>query len=156
MNPYNAKARLTSQLRNLRKLLAGKGVSIQLAPPRKEIELSENVGSVCYSFNIVATSTTGIVVPANTSRSSLALANKGTVPIYLTLGSTAIVGQGIIIEPNFTYRINSTNSYNGALSAITAVGNANLSIEECITAGGTPSITIPVPTTTTTSTTTGA
>lgn len=61
-------------------------------------------------------------LPANASRVYALIINNSDTAIFLALGATAVVGQGILLNPGGgTYEISGNNLYKGAIHAITSV-----------------------------------
>ncbi|GAA6621584.1 hypothetical protein [Scytonema sp. NUACC26] len=70
------------------------------------------------SWNI--SSTSQVILPANSTRGRIALVNSGSKPIYLSLGNTAQLGKGILLSTfgsSFEMDI-SSGVWKGAISAI--------------------------------------
>jgi len=90
--------------------------------------------SVAKDRSIAVGATSTLVLPTKASRVFARLTNDSNEVIYLMLGETARMNQGMRLNPAGTTRdfweINSTNLYNGAIYAICASGNKNLLILE--------------------------
>ena len=76
------------------------------------------------------TTTSGTVLAANAARKNASLKNEGTVQVALAFGGTATAAQGITLEPKQSYSIDTTNLYQGAVTAVVASGTSILSIHE--------------------------
>ncbi len=71
------------------------------------------------------------VMSSNSNRVAATFVNDSNETIYLALGSTATMNQGIRLSANGgTFRIDQTNLYTGAVSAICAGGGKNLCTTE--------------------------
>jgi len=71
------------------------------------------------------------VVAANTRRLDLDIVNDGDEAVYLARGNAAVMGSGIRVNPNGgSYRIGTTNLFYGAINAICASGQLNITISE--------------------------
>lgn len=73
--------------------------------------------------------TSTAVIPASSGRVYGAFVDDGSSPIYLTLGPTAVDGQGIRLNANGgSYEINLSNDYIGTITAIATPSVANLTV----------------------------
>lgn len=71
-----------------------------------------------------------VILPANPLRKYLALTNNGNNSIYLTLGNTVTLGQGIYLTPAGSFDLD--KPYFGVISAIAVGDISSLSGIECI------------------------
>lgn len=76
------------------------------------------------------TTTSATALAANASRKNATVTNAGTVVVTLGLGGAAVASQGVTLQPGQSYNIDSTNLYQGAITAIVASGTSTLSIHE--------------------------
>lgn len=80
------------------------------------------------------TTTSSIIVPAPSSRTSLVITNLGDVVIYLAEGETAVVGEGIPLQPNQAYitgQDSTSVGFTGSIHAIHGdIGNKAVAIME--------------------------
>jgi hypothetical protein len=86
----------------------------------------------CTSYDWTVTNNQ-VILPANNSRSYCSLINASAVPVFISLGSPAELGKGILLS---TYGSsleisNQTGIFKGAINAISA-GQSTLSGIECI------------------------
>lgn len=76
----------------------------------------------------VASST---ALAANASRKYALIVNDSANTIYIFLGATAVLNQGIRLNANGgSYEINSTNLYTGIITTITTVASQNVIVTE--------------------------
>jgi hypothetical protein len=69
------------------------------------------------------------VLDANSGRLLAILTNDSDTTIYLSLGVTAVLNKGIVLNPNGgSYEINQSNLYVGQVSAIASVDDNNLTV----------------------------
>jgi len=73
-----------------------------------------------------------LVLAANPSRRSAVFVNDSNKPIYLSLGATAVLNQGIMLPTagNRKFEINDSNLYLGVVNAIAEGGAKNLTVTE--------------------------
>lgn len=97
--------------------------------------VSEDVAA-SHSFS-VATNTTptvsnvsGSVLASNTARKYACFTNNSGSIIYIKLGATAVVNQGIPIQPNGKYEINLSNLFTGTVNAIKSGTSTTLDVVE--------------------------
>lgn len=97
------------------------------------LPISVNTVGVSTATNTkvaVGSSSTSVLV-ANTDRRFAILVNDSNEDIYIALGATAILNQGIRLNAaGGSLEINSTNLYTGAITAICASGSKNLTVCE--------------------------
>lgn len=86
--------------------------------------------TTCTRSSAAVTSTSGVVLAANSNRKTAVLSNAGTVDIYLSRGPTAAGGQGSLLKPAGSFEITPSILYTGVLSAVTVSGTSSLAIEE--------------------------
>jgi hypothetical protein len=88
--------------------------------------------TVSTSSTAAVTSTSSVVLAANTGRLDATIVNYGSNGCFLNRGATAIAGQGIYLAANGgTYRIEKSNLFRGAIYAICSSGQSTtLSITE--------------------------
>jgi hypothetical protein len=67
--------------------------------------------------------TSATVVPANTNRKYLTIVNDGDSNLYLSIGTTAILGKGIPLLPGGCFEMNLTNLMTGAVTGITSIAS---------------------------------
>lgn len=77
------------------------------------------------------TNVASTILAANSNRKYVLISNNTGATIYLKLGATAVVDQGIRIGPNDFYEIRLINLWTGSISAIKATAVAvNLDVFE--------------------------
>ena len=84
--------------------------------------------------SVTVSTTSAVVVPANTNRKLVTIVNRGASICYLNFGSTALPNAGISLNPggsSYTLNVREIN-YKGAISAIVASGTAVLEIMEAV------------------------
>lgn len=83
----------------------------------------------CGSISVANTSTT--ILSATANRKSVVIVNDSDESIYLALGNTALMNQGIRINANGgAYEIGSTNLYIGAIYGICSSGSKVVTVTE--------------------------
>lgn len=88
------------------------------------------IGTYTNTYATIGSDSTAVVV-ANPSRMHLVLVNDSTQTMYLGLGAAAVIGSGIRLNASGgSFEISETNLYCGAINAITASGQANITIAE--------------------------
>lgn len=70
------------------------------------------------------TNVSSTILASNTSRKSALITNNGGVTVYLKLGATAVVNQGIPLGPNDSYAIGPSNLWTGSIMAVKATATA--------------------------------
>jgi hypothetical protein len=70
------------------------------------------------------------VLDANPSRTAAVLFNGSDGDIWISLGGTAVVGEGICIKSGAGYEINALNLYSGQINAICTSGGKDLAKAE--------------------------
>lgn len=66
------------------------------------------------------------ILPANSRRLYAEIVNSSANGIWIKLGATAVVGEGIYLAPNgFSYEIKPDNMWRGAVNGIAVAGAAN-------------------------------
>lgn len=98
----------------------------------EEVSLALNESSVSgIPTTKTVTNTSTVVLPANVNRRGATFVNRGSEPIYLARGNSAIAGAGLTLLPNTPgFEINRSNYYAGAVCAIVSTGTGILDIEE--------------------------
>ena len=87
------------------------------------------IPSVTDTFATVGVAST-LVLAANLRRVDTEFVNDGNEACYLARGNAAVIGSGIKLIPNGSYRIGTNNLFYGAVNAICAGGQLNLTISE--------------------------
>jgi len=88
------------------------------------------IPNVADTFATVGAVTTEIVV-ANPRRVDCEIVNDSTQVMYLSRGNDAVIGSGIRLNANGgSYHIGTSNLFHGAINAICAGGQANVTISE--------------------------
>lgn len=88
-----------------------------------EVETSSSV--------TVASSTSTEILGKNTGRIYAAIVNDGDTDVYLSLGGTAVAGEGIRLNANGgTYEINPDNLFIGAVNGIATSSPSSVTIIE--------------------------
>lgn len=77
---------------------------------------------------VTVAATTTEVLEADDKRVFARISNDSDEVIYLALGADAVLNQGIRLEVNGHFEINSTNLYTGVINAICASGSKVLSV----------------------------
>lgn len=87
-------------------------------------------GTYVNTYATVGAVTTEVVA-ANPSRMHLVLVNDSTQVMYLAFGADAVIGSGVRINASGgSYEMTPDNLYCGAIDAICAGGQANMTILE--------------------------
>jgi hypothetical protein len=87
---------------------------------------------VNYAFPVIGDSST-VLLSANVNRKYLMIINNSSNRVWVSHSDTAVVGEGIYIEPGGHYEISALNLYTGSISAICNTGEtANLTGVECV------------------------
>jgi hypothetical protein len=91
----------------------------------------ENIISPVHTVVSVGNTNTAVVA-ANPYRRYLLLVNDSDEKIYIKLGATAVLSQGIPIAPGASYEISpaKSNLYKGAINGICTTGGKNLLVTE--------------------------
>lgn len=76
------------------------------------------------------TTTSSIILAANTSRKSAMIFNQSGGVVYLKLGATAVANEGIRLANNDFYEITATNLFTGAIHAIRGAGSSTIEVME--------------------------
>jgi len=88
------------------------------------------IPSVTDTFATVGAVTT-LVLAANPNRVGAEFVNDSTQVMYLARGNDAVVGSGIRLNANGgSYSIGTDNLWEGAVNAICADGQANMTVSE--------------------------
>lgn len=93
--------------------------------------ISENLiwgaGTAKVSVGVMST----LIIAANASRAGAVFVNDSPNVIYLRVGDTAVLNEGIRLNPNGgAYEINNTNLSTLVVNAISAVAASNLTFQE--------------------------
>ena len=97
------------------------------------VYLSGTVSNTSVSGS-VGPASASTIVSANAKRMSLVLINDGANTAYISLGASAVSGNGIRLNPaGASYEINGSNLYTGYVSAITTSGTTRFTIMEMST-----------------------
>lgn len=86
--------------------------------------------TTCTSSSASVTSTSSAALASNSSRKYAVITNTGSIDVWLHPGLTAVSGQGILLKPNGSFEIDSTNLYPGVVAAVTTSGTTSLAITE--------------------------
>lgn len=80
-----------------------------------------------------ATTSTGAMLAANTSRRYALIQNVGSTPVFLKVGAAAVANQGIMLQANGgAYEMSAAfgNLATGAVNGITSTGSAVVTVTE--------------------------
>lgn len=77
--------------------------------------------------------TSTILLSANADRVSATFTNNSNAAIYIQYGISAVWQLGYFVPPNCGWEINSTNLYQGQVSAITFSATVNIDVTEGVT-----------------------
>jgi len=90
-----------------------------------------NIADVMLNTNVVVGSSSTTVLVSNSSRRFLFLVNDSDENIYVSLGSTAVMNEGILLTAGGgALTLDIASMWLGAISAICASGSKNLTISE--------------------------
>jgi len=90
-----------------------------------------NVTRTATTTAVTIGATTTAVLATKPERKSATLVNDSDEVIYLALGGTAVMNQGIRLNAaGGSYEVNATNLYTGAISAICASGTKVLCVTQ--------------------------
>lgn len=81
---------------------------------------------------VVVTTSTTVLLSANTNRKYAHFINNSVSPVYLQYSSSAVPGQGIKLNIGSIWQINSSELWLGAVNAISASGSLNIDVFEGI------------------------
>lgn len=79
---------------------------------------------------VSVSSVSTILLNQNLERVSATFANNSNAAIYIQYGISAVWQQGYFVPPNCGWEINSTNLYQGQVSAITQSATVNIDVVE--------------------------
>jgi hypothetical protein len=74
------------------------------------------------------TTTSSVIATADPVLKNRYIVNSGATACFLSRSGTAVINQGIYLPAGIAYPINSTNTYKGAISAITASGTTTVTV----------------------------
>jgi hypothetical protein len=74
------------------------------------------------------TSVTSVIATADPNLKDRYIVNSGGTACFLSRSGTAVAGQGIYLPAGAAYPISSTNTYRGAIAAITASGSTTVTV----------------------------
>lgn len=85
--------------------------------------MNNTFGVATTSGKVSVTAASGVILAANPKRTYASIQNTSGVALWLGLGSDAIVGEGMVINPGQTYEFTrGSNPFIGTLYGILASG----------------------------------
>ena len=98
---------------------------------RCKVNLNKLATANVPNAGVAVGSSTTLALAANAARVAATFTNDSDEKIYLSLGATAVMSQGIPLNANGgSYEINQTNLYTGVVHAICSSGSKNLCVSE--------------------------
>lgn len=100
------------------------------------VDVNRFESGVTNSYASIGT-TSATVIAANSARQYARIQNQGSAPVFVSLGSTATIGSGIILEGSTSptlfggiFEITPANLYTGIVSAISGVATQVITFVE--------------------------
>lgn len=92
--------------------------------------MNENRFQNSTKSTVTVTTSTTEIVPGNSARQYCAISNGSANDVWISLGSPAVVGEGILLKADGgTYEINNENLFPGAINGI-AGSNSAVGVQE--------------------------
>jgi hypothetical protein len=90
-----------------------------------------NIATSMVNSGVLVGSTSTFILAANSSRRFLFLVNDADEDIYVSLGSAAVMNEGVLLTAGGgALTLDTTSMWQGAIYAICASGNKNLAVCE--------------------------